>query len=41
VPTRTNPDTDLRTIPGVGWLSYCKDTEGNTFCIMQEDTSVK
>ena len=30
-----------RAIPGVGWLSYCKDTEGNTFCIMQEDTSVK
>jgi len=29
-----------RAIPGVGWLAYCKDTEGNTFCIMQEDTSV-
>jgi predicted enzyme related to lactoylglutathione lyase len=27
-------------VPGVGWLAYCKDTEGNTFCIMQEDTSV-
>jgi len=29
-----------RAIPGVGYLAYCKDTEGNTFCIMQEDTSV-
>ena len=28
-------------IPGVGYLAYCKDTEGNTFCIMQEDTSVE
>ena len=27
-------------VPGVGWLAYLKDTEGNTFCIMQEDTSV-
>ncbi len=24
-------------IPGVGWLAYCKDTEGNIFGIMQED----
>jgi uncharacterized protein len=30
-----------RAIPGVGWLAYCKDTEGNTFGIMEEDTSVK
>jgi predicted enzyme related to lactoylglutathione lyase len=30
-----------RAIPGVGWLAYCKDTEGNTFGIMQEDTSAK
>ena len=28
-------------VPGVGWLAYCKDTEGNTFCIMEEDASVK
>lgn len=28
-------------VPGVGWMAYCKDTEGNTFCIMQEDTSAK
>ena len=24
-------------IPGVGWLAYCKDTEGNIFGIMQSD----
>ncbi len=24
-------------IPGVGWLGYCKDTEGNIFGIMQSD----
>jgi hypothetical protein len=24
-------------IPGVGWLAYCKDTEGNMFGIMQSD----
>jgi len=24
-------------IPGVGWLAYCKDTEGNIFGLMQED----
>ena len=24
-------------VPGVGWLVYCKDTEGNIFGIMQED----
>ena len=24
-------------IPGVGWLVYCKDTEGNIFGMMQED----
>src|SRR5947207_13181925 len=27
-------------IPGVGWLAYCKDTEGHIFGIMQADTSV-
>jgi predicted enzyme related to lactoylglutathione lyase len=25
-------------VPGVGWLAYCKDTEGNTFGMMQADT---
>ena len=26
-------------IKGVGWLAYCKDTEGNIFGMMQEDRS--
>jgi predicted enzyme related to lactoylglutathione lyase len=26
-------------IPGVGWLAYCKDTEGHIFGIMQPDTA--
>lgn len=26
-------------IPGVGYLAYCKDTEGTTFGIMQADPS--
>ena len=25
-------------IPGVGWLAYCKDTEGNLFGLMQADS---
>ncbi len=24
-------------VPGVGWLAYCKDTEGNIFGMMQAD----
>jgi uncharacterized protein len=28
-------------IPGVGWLAYCQDTEGNVFGIMQPDTAAK
>jgi predicted enzyme related to lactoylglutathione lyase len=24
-------------VPGVGWLAYCKDTEGNTFGAIQMD----
>ena len=24
-------------VKGIGWLAYCKDTEGNIFGIMQED----
>jgi predicted enzyme related to lactoylglutathione lyase len=28
-------------IPGVGWLVYCKDTEGNIFGIMQNDRNTK
>jgi hypothetical protein len=26
-------------IKGVGWLAYCKDTEGNIFGMMQDDKS--
>jgi predicted enzyme related to lactoylglutathione lyase len=29
------------TIPGVGYLVYCKDTEGNIFGIMQADAGAK
>jgi predicted enzyme related to lactoylglutathione lyase len=28
-------------VPGVGWLAYCKDTEGNTFGMMQADTNAR
>lgn len=28
-------------IPGVGWLAYCKDTEGNIFGMMQPDTNCR
>jgi predicted enzyme related to lactoylglutathione lyase len=28
-------------IPGVGWLVYFKDTEGNIFGIMQEDAAAR
>jgi predicted enzyme related to lactoylglutathione lyase len=28
-------------IPGLGWLVYCKDTEGNIFGMMQPDPSAK
>ncbi len=28
-------------VPGVGWLAYFKDTEGNIFGVMQEDTNAK
>jgi hypothetical protein len=24
-------------VPGIGWLAYCTDTEGNTFEILQAD----
>ena len=26
-------------IKGVGWLAYCKDTEGNIFGVMQDDNN--
>jgi predicted enzyme related to lactoylglutathione lyase len=28
-------------IPGVGWLAYCKDTDGNMFGIMQPDPAAR
>ncbi|MBI5836050.1 MAG: VOC family protein [Candidatus Eisenbacteria bacterium] len=28
-------------IPGVGWLFYAKDTEGNIFGVMQADTNAR
>ena len=28
-------------IPGVGWLAYCTDTEGNMFGLMQPDVSAQ
>ncbi len=28
-------------IPGIGYIAYCRDTEGNLFGILQPDMSVK
>jgi predicted enzyme related to lactoylglutathione lyase len=28
-------------VPGVGYMAYCEDTEGNVFGIMQEDTAAR
>lgn len=28
-------------IPGIGWLAYAKDTEGNIFGVIQNDTTAK
>jgi predicted enzyme related to lactoylglutathione lyase len=28
-------------VPGVGWLVYCTDPEGNTFGMMQNDPNAK
>jgi predicted enzyme related to lactoylglutathione lyase len=28
-------------VPGVGYLAYCQDTEGNTFGMMQNDPAAK
>jgi predicted enzyme related to lactoylglutathione lyase len=28
-------------VPGVGWLAYAKDTEGNIFGMMQSDPGAK
>lgn len=32
---------EKKAIPGVGYLAMCKDTEGNTFGVMQLDESVR
>jgi len=28
-------------IPGIGWLAYCKDTEGHIFGMMQNDAAAR
>ncbi len=28
-------------VPGIGWLAYCKDPEGNLFGLMQPDDNAK
>lgn len=28
-------------VPGVGWLAYCQDTEGNRFGLMQDDPTAQ
>jgi predicted enzyme related to lactoylglutathione lyase len=28
-------------VPGVGWLAYCKDTEGHIFGLMQPDAQAR
>jgi predicted enzyme related to lactoylglutathione lyase len=32
---------DKTPIPGVGYMAYCKDTEGNPFGLMEPDESAK
>ena len=33
--------TPKMAVPGIGWLAYCKDTEGNLFGMLQPDESAK
>lgn len=33
--------TPKQAVPGVGYFAYCKDTEGNTFGIMEEDPAAQ
>jgi predicted enzyme related to lactoylglutathione lyase len=28
-------------VPGIGWLAYAKDTEGNIFGVLQPDPTAK
>jgi predicted enzyme related to lactoylglutathione lyase len=30
-----------RSVPGVGWMAYCTDTEGNVFGLMEQDPSAE
>ena len=30
---------DRQPIPGIGWFTHCKDTEGNAFSLFQSDES--
>lgn len=32
---------DKQPIPGIGWFTRCKDTEGNSFGLFQSDESVQ
>ena len=34
-------DVPKTAVPGVGWIAYCRDTEGNVFGMMQSDESAK
>lgn len=34
-------ETDRMTVPGVGYMCYCQDTEGNYFGMMQSDEKAK
>jgi uncharacterized protein len=33
--------TQKMTVPGVGWMAFCLDTEGNQFGIMQQNPNAK
>lgn len=35
------PARERMAVAGVGWLAYCKDTEGNLFGMMQADAGAK
>ena len=35
------PARERMAVTGVGWLAYCKDTEGNLFGMMQADAAAK
>lgn len=33
--------TPKTAVPGIGYMSYCQDTEGNVFGIMQNDPNAQ